>query len=230
MEKYINIDHNYNEYINIYKENKKITIKNILNENYAKILYNYLIKIPKNKWLLCVVYNNNKYENYDNEKNKILNNKMINKANVSFNKNEFSFYFYKTLNTSNILNYIEFDLKKLFNSDEFINFINHITNEKITKLNDIFISKYSKGCFLSPHCDKQNGKLALTIYLTKNWKPQYGGNLCFLNNDRNKIIETIIPNFNTMELFSIPNNCGIPHYVSHNISNFNRYTITIWYI
>ena len=230
MDKYININQNYEMYKKNYKEKKRIIINNILLKNYAELIYKYLTKIPKEKWELCIVYNNNqKYENFDNEKNKKLNNNVIVKANQSFDKNEFSFRFYKILNTSHTLNFIEFNLKKLFSSSEFIDFLNFLTEEELVKLNDIFISKYNKDCFLSPHCDKQNGKIAITIYLNKNWKPQYGGNLCFLNQKRDKIIETITPYFNTLSLFSIPELTGIPHFVSHNCSNKSRYTITMWY-
>jgi len=230
MEKYINNNQNYEELQKKYKNNKRLIVDNILLKDYAELVYKYLIKIPKEKWELCVVYNNNqKYENYDNEKNKKININVINKANYSFEKNEFSFRFYKILNTKNTLNFVEYNLKKIFSSYEFIDFLNYITNEELIKLNDIFISKYSKDCFLGPHCDKQNGKIAVTIYLNKHWKPQFGGNLCFLNEKRDKIIETITPHFNSMALFNIPQLTGIPHFVSHNNSNKSRYTLTMWY-
>ena len=230
MENYINLKQNYNNLKQKYQEKKRIIVDNILIKDYAELTYKYLTKVPKERWELCIVYNNNqKYENYDNEKNKRLNNSVIIKANQSFEKNEFSFSFYKILNTNHTLNLIEFNLKKIFSSSEFIDFLNYLTGEELVKLNDIFISKYNKDCFLSPHCDKQNGKIAITIYLNKHWKPHYGGNLCFLNQKRDKIIETITPYFNTMTLFSIPELTGIPHFVSHNSSNKSRYTITMWY-
>jgi Rps23 Pro-64 3,4-dihydroxylase Tpa1-like proline 4-hydroxylase len=230
MEKYINIKQNYKEYQEKYKIKKRVIIEDILLKDYAELIYKYLNNIKNERWELCIVYNDNqKYENYDNQKNTKTNNIVINKAIKSFEKNEFSFYFYKILNTKNCLDYIEYNLKKLFSDNEFIDFLNYITNENLTKLNDIFISKYTKNCFLGPHCDKQNGKIAITIYLSKNWKPQYGGNLCFLNDNRTEIIETITPKFNSMALFNIPQLTGIPHFVSHNNCNQSRYTITIWY-
>jgi Rps23 Pro-64 3,4-dihydroxylase Tpa1-like proline 4-hydroxylase len=101
----------------------------------------------------------------------------------------------------------------------------------ITKLNQVFISKYKAGHFLSPHSDKGNGRLAFVINITKNWLPQYGGNLHFLNNDRKIIIDSISPIFNSMILFEIPEPEGIPHFVSHVIPGIkiSRYAISGWY-
>lgn len=229
MENFINKDLDYDKCAEEYKKNNKIFINNILKKEYAELLHKYLTNQKKERWELCAVYNNKKYEAFDTSKNKKTNDSVIKKAVKSFENNEFSFVFYKILNTKYPLSFTEYNVKKIFSENNFIELLNHITNENLTKMNDIFISKYSKDCFLSPHCDKQNGKIAVTIYLTKNWKPHYGGNLCFLNNKRNKIIETLTPNFNSIAIFNIPDLTGIPHFVSHNNSYKSRYTLTMWY-
>lgn len=230
MELYFNKDIFKTIYLDEYKEKKRVIIDNIFTNKFSDLLLKYVEKIPKEKWLLCCVYNGDKkYENYDNLRNKKVNDSVIKKAQDTLLKNQFCFVFYKTLLVNKPLNMMEYNLKKIFSGQEFIDYINYLSNENITKLNDIFISKYSSRCFLSPHCDVNNGKIAITIYLSKNWKPEYGGVLHFLNQNRTEIIDSIIPKSNRMSLFSIPNLTGVPHFVSHNNTFKNRYTITMWF-
>ena len=134
------------------------------------------------------------------------------------------------MNNQNI-SYFEFILRKTLNSHAFIDILNNITGLNLTQLTTLFLSKYKSGNFLSPHSDQGNGRLAFVINLSKFWKPQYGGNLHFLNDDRTEIIETFVPGFNNMLIFYVPEENGIPHYVSHIAPNvkFSRYAITGWF-
>ena len=126
--------------------------------------------------------------------------------------------------------FLEFTLRKYMASKEFIDYINSITDLNITTLNTLFMSRYKGGHFLSPHSDKGNGKIAFVISLTKKWKPEYGGILHFMNDDKTKIIESYVPEFNTFMLFEVPEE-GIPHYVSHIVPYIKeeRYSITGWF-
>jgi Rps23 Pro-64 3,4-dihydroxylase Tpa1-like proline 4-hydroxylase len=129
------------------------------------------------------------------------------------------------------MSFFEYSLRQLLSSQLFINLLNEITGLELTKMNTLFASKYSTGNFLSPHSDKGNGKLAFVINMTKNWKPQYGGNLHFLSEDRKDIIETWVPDFNNLVIFLVPPETGIPHFVSHVSPSvkFNRYALTGWF-
>ena len=99
--------------------------------------------------------------------------------------------------------FLEYILRKHMSSPEFINYLNNITSLNLSKLNTLFLSKYKGGNFLSPHSDRGNGKLAFVLNLTKNWKPQYGGILHFMNNDKTEIIESFMPLFNNLMLFEV---------------------------
>jgi Rps23 Pro-64 3,4-dihydroxylase Tpa1-like proline 4-hydroxylase len=129
------------------------------------------------------------------------------------------------------MSFLEYSLRKMLDSKEFINILNEITGLDLKNLTTMFLSKYKSGNFLSPHSDKGNGKLAFVINLTKFWKPQYGGALHFMNNDRTEIIDTIVPSFNTFFIFNVPSDTGIPHFVSHIAPNvkYSRYAITGWF-
>ena len=130
------------------------------------------------------------------------------------------------------LSYYEFKLRDKLNSAEFINALNEITNLNLTKCNTMFLSKYKSGHFLAPHSDKGNGTLAFVLYLTKNWKPHYGGNLHFMNDERTEITSSHTPSFNNMVIFEVPKDIGISHYIGHVAPNVKhiRYAITGWFI
>jgi hypothetical protein len=134
------------------------------------------------------------------------------------------------MNSKN-MSYLEFLLRQTMNSPEFLNFLNEITGLKLTSLNTLFLSKYKSGSFLSPHSDKGNGKLAFVLNITPQWKPQYGGILHFMNDERTEIIKSFVPEFNSFVIFNVPELHGIPHFVSHVAPNvrFNRYAITGWF-
>ena len=104
------------------------------------------------------------------------------------------------------------------------------TNFKSLKEFQQVLSKYKSGNFLAPHSDINNGKIAFVFNFSVNWKPQYGGVLHFLSEDRTNIIDSYVPMFNSMMIFEIPKD-GIPHFVSHIAPNVkrNRYALTGWY-
>ena len=79
--------------------------------------------------------------------------------------------------------------------------------------------------------DKGNGKIAFVLNLSKFWKPQYGGILHFLDEERKNIIDSYVPDFNNLILFEVPEDHDRPHFVSHIATNIkhSRYAITGWY-
>lgn len=125
----------------------------------------------------------------------------------------------------------EFTIRKVLGSPEFIEFLNSITGLGLTQLTTLFLSKYKSGNFLSPHSDKGNGRLAFVLNLSMGWKPQYGGNLHFMNEDRTEIIETVVPEYNSFYVFYVPDGTGIPHFVGHVAPGIkvSRYAVTGWF-
>ena len=211
-----------------FNNHRKIKILNFLNSNFAELLFKHAL-LEKN-WTLSSGIDKNKYEKANNKQNEKINNIQIKNVNNAFGKDQFSYIFYRSMNSIN-MSYIEFTLRKFLNSESFINILNQITNLELTQLTTMFMSKYSSGNFLSPHSDRGNGRLAFVINLTKFWKPQYGGNLHFLNENRTQIIDTYVPEFNNLIIFDVPQEYGIPHYVSHIAPNIklSRYSVTGWF-
>ena len=194
------------------------------------MLYSTIVKIP-NKIYSIVGFDNKKYEKKLVTKNSKENEYFIKKANKYINKNRFSYVFEKTMiYTYNEVSEVEKTLRIVLSSKQFISYIKKITNINVSKLNSMFLSRYKSGHFLSPHSDINNGKLAFVINLSKNWLPQFGGNLIFLSDDRKTVIHTLTPVFNNIIIFEVPPQ-GIHHYVSRVIPRLNnvRYALTGWY-
>lgn len=208
---------------------KRLKINNFLKNTFAEELYKYAL-LEKN-WILATGIDKNKYEKAATQQNDKINNLQIKNINTAFGNDQFTYNFYRTMNANNKMSYLEYTFRNILSSTDFIDKLNKITNLQLTKLTTIFLSKYKSGSFLSPHSDKGNGKLAFVINLTKNWKPQYGGVLHFMNDERTEIIDSFIPSFNTLMIFEVPIENGIPHFVSHIAPNvkYNRYALTGWF-
>ena len=209
----------------IYAKTSKIKISNFLNEYFAEELFKYAV-LEKN-WNLATGIDNQKYEKQDNIQNDKINNLQIKNVNAAFGKDHFTYIFYRTMNNGKNMSYFEFTLRKILNSSEFLTMLNEITDLGLTKLTTMFMSKYKAGNFLSPHTDKGNGRMAFVINLTKFWKPQYGGNLHFMNDERTEIIDTFVPEFNNLILFYVPEENGISHYVSHVEQSVKKYALLL---
>ena len=224
----INIKEDIDSLRERYKVSERLKIDNFLDEQFAESLYKYVYL--EKSWTLATGLNKNKYEKKNVPMFDKINQLQIKNVSDGFGKDEFSYIFYRAMNNQNI-SYFEFILRKTLNSHAFIDILNNITGLNLTQLTTLFLSKYKSGNFLSPHSDQGNGRLAFVINLSKFWKPQYGGNLHFLNDDRTEIIETFVPGFNNMLIFYVPEENGIPHYVSHIAPNvkFSRYAITGWF-
>jgi len=223
-----NIDDKIVEYKTLFQKNKKLKITSFLKEQFADALFKNIL-LEKN-WNLASGIDNKKYEKLASTQNDKINNLQIKNVNNSFGKDHFSYIFYRAMN-ANKMSFFEFTLRNMLNSKEFIDKINEITNLNVSRTTTVFLSKYKNGNFLSPHSDKGNGKIAFVIYLSKFWKPQYGGVLHFMNEERTEIIESFVPSFNTLVLFEVPPENGISHYISHIAPNvqYSRYAITGWY-
>lgn len=218
---------NIDKYKSIFEKNKKVQIKNIFTDKIADFLFKQAL--TEKNWVLATGFDAIKFEKKVNKQFEKANSNQIKKVQDKFKNDHFSYIFHRSMNNQKP-SFLEYALRKNMASEEFIGYLNKITNLNLKKLNTLFLSKYKGGNFLSPHSDKGNGKLAFVLNLTKNWKPQYGGILHFMNEEKTEIIESYIPLFNNLMLFEVPE-VGIPHFVSHVVPYIKqeRYSITGWY-
>ena len=93
---------------------------------------------------------------------------------------------------------------------------------------------YKPGHFLARHDDSEPAKGRRVAYVLnlcgdiggKPWRPEWGGMLQFLT-DRGEPDETLLPRFNALNLFSVPQ----PHHVT-SVASFapsTRYAVTGWF-
>jgi Rps23 Pro-64 3,4-dihydroxylase Tpa1-like proline 4-hydroxylase len=223
-------------YRNEFETTRKVRMEEVLHPLFAEKLYQHIVRMPDPVWSVACGIRNIKYEKKLHPTLAKRNQDNINEANKTFGKGEFSYVFHRAMN--NVIGEIsqfETMMRTILNSQMMKQLLSEMTGLEITTLKTMFLSRYRAGHFLSPHSDKGNGKIAFVINLTKNWLPQYGGNLHFLSEDRTKIIETWTPAFNNMVIFHVPpeheKDVGMPHFVGHVNPQikFSRYAITGWY-
>lgn len=231
----INNDLNVRELKYEFQKNGIISIKNWLDVDYANSLYEHLVSMPEDWW--CVAT----YPAIDNVRmeTRILpeNTKYIEDCSIlareEFLKGNFSHRFKRTLdNHGSDCPCLECKFRVDVVSPEVQDFLRYITGFKINKTNALFASYYSDGDFLSPHSDGPNGLLGFVYNLSKNWKPEYGGNLFFQNNqDLNVIERVLVPSFNTLTMFDLGTTQGHSHFVSEVVKDVpaKRVTMTGWW-
>jgi len=219
----------YKTHLNkIFLEKSRLKISSFLTPEFLQTLSKQII--TEKIWKLASGIDVNKYEKDVTPQNEKANAMQIKNVANAFGEGRFSYIFYRGFPGKN-MSICEFTIRKVLGSPEFIEFLNCITGLGLTQLTTLFLSKYKSGNFLSPHSDKGNGKLAFVLNLTMGWKPQYGGNLHFMNDERTEIIETVCPEYNSFYIFHVPSEKGIPHFVGHVSPGIKivRYAITGWF-
>ena len=226
---YLSCNYNIDELKEKFNQTGKVVINNFLTDKFADYVLKTIKKLPGNSWFNCCGFGNTKIEKRIIPSNRKKQEMGMAMAKKTYNKDIFSYNFHRNMGfRKNEITTAERLLRTIFLSQHFMNFISEITGLNITKNNQLFLSKYRVGHYLSPHSDINNGRIAYVLGMTQNWKPQYGGILHFLDEKRENIIDSYVPKFNSIILFRVPEG-GIPHFVSHvSIDNKNRYSITGW--
>ena len=227
---------NYNQLAKEFKQKKCVVIKNLLREDVADELYTYFAsKMPERMWytsfnipsmsdevgfLQHIPENQSKIE------------KLFAAANSDFIRGNFSYIFDRTIEHDescpcSVCKHLAF-----IRDSEIALLVKLITGLNITEYGEVFASRYTPGQFLSTHNDRVKGTLSFVFGLSKNWRPEYGGNLFFLEDDKTTIKKVVLSSFNTMTLTLMNSNeiHGVPHFVSHVTDGVvqQRLSITGW--
>ena len=92
------------------------------------------------------------------------------------------------------------------NGPEFIGFARYLTGDAAINAVNAQATRYRPGHFLTPHEDiseTEGRRYAYVINLTRQWKPEWGGLLQFIDAAGN-VIETFAPRWNSLSLFRVP--------------------------
>lgn len=97
-------------------------------------------------------------------------------------------------------------IHEFMNSEEVLNLMRILTGEKAIRKADSYASNYARGHFLTAHDDRHDSHDRVAAYvfsMTKTWDKNWGGHLAFFD-DAGNITEALIPTFNTLNIFLIP--------------------------
>lgn len=218
--------HNPEDYRKEFEETGSVVIRNFLNEELAESLYNFFNVEMPDEWWSAATYMPGSEVSYvrNTPENKNLIQSLKESADKSFYENStypdfiggLTYHFYRTLNDHHQNCWCkECNFRSWLLSDEMLSFMEKVSGDRYTRTFTTFTSRYSEGCFLSPHTDESNGDIGFVLQLTKNWKPQWGGNLHFMDDNGFIIEKSEVPTFNSLTLFRLPDQKGKWHYVSH---------------
>jgi Rps23 Pro-64 3,4-dihydroxylase Tpa1-like proline 4-hydroxylase len=215
--------------------NGSVVVRNFLTENYVEKLNNFFLEGMPDNWWYSVSYPGTKghvryIRNFDENKSEIDFEKKY--SDKLFNQGGYAYHFYRSAGDHyEHCTCEECNFRNWLKSDEIIGFLSQLSGLEIKNFSTMFASRYSEGCFLSPHHDDTLGSIGFVLQLTKNWLPQWGGILHFLDDSKRVIEYSEVPTFNTLTLFHIPEGKGKWHYVSHvnpGVTS-NRIAYSGWY-
>jgi len=220
-----------------FTNNRVVVIQDYLRDDVAERIHQYLTEeMPTDWWRVSTAPKFNGEDGFDlvpnsEEFSEQIKENYLHSLNA-FKDGHFSYCFHRTVKDhSSDCGCFECDLRKWLTSGESIDFLNDVIDIPVTTTDEVFAAVYLPGDYLSPHVDSPNGSVGFVYQLTKNWEPQFGGNLHFLNNDTREVERVEVPTFNTLTLFDLPKGVGKLHYVSHVSPGVEelRLTYTGWY-
>ena len=120
-------------------------------------------------------------------------------------------------------------LVEFLNSPPMLGFAREVTGAAGIVRADAQATLYAPGDFLTLHNDYDPVKGRLVAYVlgfTKNWRPDFGGMLQFMN-ERHDVEAGFLPHFNSLMMFSVPQ----MHAVSYvpPFAPTGRYSVTGWF-
>jgi len=220
--------------------NKKLVIENFLTNESAEALYKFFAVDMEESWWQASFkdfveqsdgYGDVKLLFRTNENHEeIYKNLKVSQA--KFLDGEFSYFFDRTNdNHYPSCDCIECQYRKFLKDNSTIEWFSNLIDFNLQGTGEFFASRFLENHFLSPHHDHEKGKIATVLGLSKNWKPEWGGNLHFMKDDYESLTKVVQPSFNKLSLFDIPTSNGVPHYVSHIVPGckHGRISYTGWY-
>jgi Rps23 Pro-64 3,4-dihydroxylase Tpa1-like proline 4-hydroxylase len=120
-------------------------------------------------------------------------------------------------------------LAHAINQPGFLEQMRRLTGSADSRRLSVMAARYRAGHFLTLHDDiheTERREVAYVLNLTKDWRPEWGGLLHIVGEDRKTVLKTVTPEFNTMVLMRPPT----WHFVSQvaSYAPAPRYTVTGW--
>ncbi|WND01638.1 2OG-Fe(II) oxygenase family protein [Temperatibacter marinus] len=207
----INPELNLSDYAALLKENGRVQIPNFFTDETAETLHN-LIKTNQT-WNLAYNEYDQFFEStkqdFEDTPAEFKTNFMkaiYERASSTFQYVFMQYYITQAVKNREEMGHPLHELHHWANEDDFLSLLKSLVGDSAIRWCDVFISRYEPGHFLSKHDDthpKHDRSVAYTIGMTKEWNPNWGGHLVFLDK-KGGIKEGFIPEFNTLNLFHNP--------------------------
>lgn len=114
-------------------------------------------------------------------------------------------------------------------SDELFQLVRDISGDHEFNSIDCHACRYSAGHFLKEHSDIspfEQRHMAYVFYFTRDWRTDFGGLTCFLDEDGN-VTDTFLPDFNSLTLFKVPVDHCVTQVASY--APHPRNSVTGWF-
>ncbi len=121
-------------------------------------------------------------------------------------------------------------LLRFLNTDDFITFARYLSNDPSITHTTAQCTRYRPGQYLMPHDDTdetEGRRYAFVINLSRDWRPDWGGQLQFLDTAGN-VLETFMPRWNSLSLFRVPQRHQVTFVVPW--AAHPRHAVTGWWL
>ncbi len=217
------------KYEDILKNERIVVIPNFINNQSKTEILSDIEKFKEEWWVNAVRPDSSDDRVYITENDTKLR-KHVEYAKKCAENGLFAYHFKRTTgNHYKTCNCFACKLTDTFSSREVIDSLTKICNENVSKMGEIFASKYENGNYLTLHHDKDNGNYAFILSLSENWSPIEGGITHFYDYTEQKIYKSIQPKFGQLVIFKLDPEHQMNHFVSTVTSNRNRYSFTGWF-
>jgi SM-20-related protein len=210
------------------RETGIVQIPHFLKDDWAIALQRGLEDRPRSAWTIAVkAAGEPEYLNEERHSERQLAD-AYDRAVTSFQNGSFSYCFLRTFDDHGPdCTCVECQFRRWLRGPEMLGFLDDL-GLPMTTTADVFASCYEPSHFLAPHHDTGNGQVGFTLSLTREWQPQYGGLLMFLDDDWRRVRRVCTPQFNSLCLFALPPDRKVPHLVSHVIVG-RRLAVSGWF-
>lgn len=207
----LNPDHDWSKLASTLQGVGRLQVPDFLTRESAEYLYD--IHVRNKTWHLAYNEGNNYYESSVEElravtprqQQQFMSN-IYARARTQFQYVFYQYYISQAIKLNEQPGHPMHQFDEFVNSEEVLDRMRILTGVDAIAKADSYASTYAPGHFLTAHDDRHDSHdrvAAYVIGLTKTWDKNWGGHLAFFD-DAGNVKEALIPSFNTLNIFLVP--------------------------
>lgn len=207
----ISPDHDFEALGQVLQDRGHLQVPNFFTPDTAEYLHK--IHLENKDWFLSYNEGSNNYESsmeqiraVSPQQQQMLMSNIYKRARTQFQYVFYQYYISQAVELGEQPGHPMHQLHELINSEETLDLMRTLTREPAVRKADSYASLYAPGHFLTAHDDRHDSHdrvAAFVFSMTKNWDMNWGGHLAFFDEAGN-ITDALIPSFNTLNIFLIP--------------------------